>query len=133
MKNILVVDDDPIFLLLLYRTLIDEGYRVTKVEKSRLAITAVENEIFDVVITDLIMPDIDGIELMEKILRIYPKLPVIMITGSGNFAHVTEAGKKGAFDIITKPFDLKIFCAIIKRALKYAEFQTRLKKNGEIL
>jgi len=100
MKKILIVDDDPIFLLLLYRTLVDEGYRVTKIEKSKAAVAVVESAIFDVVITDLIMPDIGGIELMEKILGIYPKLPVIVISGSGNIVQAAEAMKKGAYDFI---------------------------------
>jgi len=119
MKKILIVDDDPIFLMLLHRTLIDEGYRVTKIQKSQSAISAVENRTFDVVVTDLMMPNIDGIELMERILGIYPELPVIVITGSGNIEKAAEALKKGAFDFVSKPFELKKICTSIKRALEY--------------
>ena len=132
MKKILIVDDDPIFLMLLQRTLIDEGYRVTKIQKSQAAISAVENRIFDVVVTDLMMPNIDGIELMEKILSISPELPIIVITGSGNIEKAAEALKKGAFDFITKPFELKKFCTSIKKALEYGELQNGQLKAGKL-
>ena len=123
MKKILIVDDDPIFLVLLYRTLLDEGYQVIKANKSLEAISAVENNSFDLAITDLIMPDIDGIELAKKILEIDPKLPIIIITGSGHFEKAAEAMKIGAYDFIAKPFELKEICTSIKRALDYKELE----------
>jgi len=124
MKKILIVDDDPIFLILLHRTLLDEGYQVIKAERSQEAISAMESESFDLVITDLVMPDIDGIELTRRILGIDPKLPIIIITGSGYFEKAAEAMKIGAYDFIAKPFELKKICTTIKNALDYRKIKS---------
>ena len=124
MKKILIVDDDPVFLILLHRTLLDEGYQVIKAERSQEAISAMESESFDVVITDLLMPDIDGIELTQRLLGIDPKLPIIIITGSGYFEKAAEAMKIGAYDFIAKPFELKKICTTIKNALDYRKINS---------
>ena len=124
MKKILIVDDDPVFLILLYRTLSEEGYQVIKAERSQEAISAMESESFDLVITDLLMPDIDGIELTRIILGIDPKLPIIIITGSGYFEEAAEAMKIGAYDFIAKPFELKKICTTIKNALDYRKINS---------
>ncbi len=124
MKKILIVDDDPVFLILLHRTLLDEGYQVIKAEGSQEAISAMESESFDVVITDLLMPDIDGIELTQRILGIDPKLPIIIITGSGYFDKAAEAMKIGAYDFVAKPFELKKICTTIKNALDYRKINS---------
>jgi len=129
MKKILIVDDDPVFLILLHRTLLDEGYQVIKAEGSQEAISAMESESFDVVITDLLMPDIDGIELTQRILGIDPKLPIIIITGSGYFEKAAEAMKIGAYDFIAKPFELEKICTTIKNALEYRKIKSGLSEG----
>ena len=132
MKKILIVDDDPIFLILLYRTLLDEGYQVIKAVRSQEAISAMESESFDLVITDLVMPDIDGIELTRRMLGIDPKLPIIIITGSGYLEKAAEARKVGAYDFIAKPFELEKICTTIKNALDYRKNKRRhLEGQGE--
>ena len=124
MEKILIVDDDPVFLILLHRTLLDEGYQAIKAQGSQEAISAMENESFDLVITDLLMPDMDGIELTRIMLGIDPKLPIIIITGSGYFDKVAEALKIGAYDFVAKPFELKKICTTIKNALDYRKIKS---------
>lgn len=126
MKKILIVDDEPNFLILLDRTLQDEGYQIVKTEKSQEALSAMESQTFDLVITDLAMPDIDGIELMQRIKKIYPSLPFIIITGVGTVEKAVEAMKQGAYDFITKPFELDLIHTNVKRALEYGELHREL-------
>ena len=126
MKKILIVDDEPNLLTLMDRTLTEEGYQVTKAGKSGEALTSMENETFDVVITDLAMPDIDRIELMQRVRKIYPELPIIIMTGVGTIERAVEAMKKGAYDFITKPFELEKIRSSIKRALEYGEIHREL-------
>jgi len=126
MKKILIIDDEPNFLILLDRTLQDEGYQIFKTEKSQEALSAMESQTFDLVITDLAMPDIDGIELMQRIKKIYSSLPFIIITGVGTVEKAVEAMKKGAYDFITKPFELDLIHTTVKRALEYGELHREL-------
>lgn len=127
MKKILIIDDEPNFLLLLERTLKDEGYEVISAGKSIEALGAAENEPFDAVITDLAMPDIEGIELMQRIRKVYPEMPFIIITGVGTIEKAVEAMKKGAYDFITKPFELDKIRSTLKRAIEYGELHRELR------
>ncbi|MEW5800849.1 MAG: sigma-54 dependent transcriptional regulator [bacterium] len=126
MKKILIVDDEPNFLTLLGRTLKDEGYQVTTAATSYEAISLAENTVFDTLITDLAMPEVNGIELMERFRKLYPNLPIIIITGVGTVERAVEAMKKGAYDFITKPFELDKIRTTVKRALEYGELHLEL-------
>jgi len=132
MKKILVVDDEPNLLTLLDDTFTEEGYEVITSSSSREAIAIVKDTVFDLLIVDLAMPEINGIALMERFHRWYPHLPVIIITGHGTIPLAVEAIQKGAYDFITKPFDLDVICTTVKRALEYGELHqelTRLRKE----
>ncbi len=131
MKKILIVDDEPNYLLLLSGTLQDEGYQVAKAEKSRDAISIMENERFDVFITDLAMPDIDGIGLMQIFRKVNPAMPIIIITGVGTIERAVEAMKKGAYDFITKPFELDTLRMATKRAIEFGELHRELNYSSK--
>ncbi|MGA1869090.1 MAG: sigma-54-dependent transcriptional regulator [bacterium] len=118
-ENILIVDDEPNFLKLLASTLTDEGYRVKTTQDPIEALAMAEKELFDLIITDLAMHGLDGLDLMEKINTYYPGLPVIIITGVGTIELAVESIKKGAYDFITKPFELEKISVTIKKALEH--------------
>jgi DNA-binding NtrC family response regulator len=126
MKKILIVDDEPNFLTLLGRTLTEEGYQVTTASTSAEAITIGEDTVFDTLITDLTMEGINGIGLMERFRKLYPSLPIIIITGFGTIERAVEAMRKGAYDFITKPFELDKIRTTVKRALEYGELHHEL-------
>ena len=125
-ERILIVDNEPNFLRLLSSTLIEEGYEVDVAEDGEEALHIIDSQVFDLIFSDLAMPGIDGLELMQRIRERYPVLPFIIITGAGTIEHAVEAMKRGAYDFITKPFDLKQIRVIIKRALEYGALHREL-------
>ncbi|MGD0280488.1 MAG: response regulator, partial [Smithella sp.] len=106
MKKILIVDDELNMRLVLSAMLKKEGFEVSSASNGLEALQILKSSKVAVVITDLKMPDIDGMELLTRISKKYPEIPVIMITAHGSITTAVEALKKGALDYITKPFDL---------------------------
>lgn len=127
MGKILIVDDELNMRLVLSAMLKKEGFEISSAANGREALQILQSSKIDVVITDLKMPDIDGMELLTIISERYPEIPVIMITAHGTIATAVEALKKGAFDYITKPFDLDDLKNIISKAIK-----TRTLKESEL-
>ncbi|KUG21505.1 response regulator of zinc sigma-54-dependent two-component system [hydrocarbon metagenome] len=127
MGKILIVDDELNMRLVLSTMLKKEGFDISSASNGREALQILQSNNIDVVITDLKMPDIDGMELLTVISERYPEIPVIMITAHGTIATAVEALKKGAFDYITKPFDLDDLKNIISKAIK-----TRALKESEL-
>ncbi|GAB4417897.1 MAG: sigma-54 dependent transcriptional regulator [Thermodesulfovibrionales bacterium] len=104
--KILIAEDEEITLKHLVNTLKREGYEVTGVRDGNEALHALEGERFDVLITDIKMPNLSGMEVLERAKEIDPEIEVMIITGFGSIGSAVEAMKKGAYDYITKPFDL---------------------------
>ncbi|PKN51498.1 MAG: DNA-binding response regulator [Deltaproteobacteria bacterium HGW-Deltaproteobacteria-13] len=127
MKKILIVDDELNMRLVLSAMLKKEGCEVSSAANGIEALQILKSSKIDVVVTDLKMPDIDGMELLTRISEQYPEIPVIMITAHGSIATAVEALKKGALDYITKPFDLDELKSVISKAIK-----TRTLKEGEL-
>jgi len=127
MKNVLIVDDELNMRLVLSAVLKKEGFEVSSASDGREALQVLQSNKIDVVITDLKMPDMDGMELLTNISAQYPEIPVIMITAHGSIATAVEALKKGALDYITKPFDLDDLKNVISKAVK-----TRTLKESEL-
>ncbi len=135
--TILVVDDEPNIRRVLEAVLAKDGHNVITAENGRkgLDIISKDNSI-DVVITDLIMPDINGVELLAAAKEINPDMSVLMITAHGTIKSAVDAMKLGAFDYITKPFDLDEIKLVVKKALEHKdlfdenrELRTQLKRN----
>ena len=116
-ERILVVDDDSGVREALSEFLLSLGYEVVAVENGDDALVEYEKSVFDVVMADLIMPNMDGMEAMDRIQEIAPDVPVIMISGHGNIDTAVEAVKKGAFDFIQKPPDLNRMLITIRNAM----------------
>jgi DNA-binding NtrC family response regulator len=104
--RILVAEDEEITLDNLVETLRDEGYQVTGVRDGAAALAAVERGRFDLLVTDVKMPGLGGIELLEKVRERSPETEVIVLTGFGSIGSAVDAMRKGAVDYITKPYDL---------------------------
>ncbi len=118
MDAILVVDDEQSMREFLAIMLEKEGHTVQTASSGKAALKLMETEIFSLVITDIKMPGMSGIELLETIQRISPDTQVLMITAYGSTDNAVEAMKKGAFDYILKPFKIDEIKLIIRNALE---------------
>ncbi len=120
MKNkILIADDEPNMIWALKRALTKEGYEVLSVENGEEAVETFKEQEPDLVILDLKMPKMDGMEALKAIKEINSKVPVMMITAHGTTKVAVEAMKIGALDYISKPFDIEELRVIIRKALEY--------------
>src|SRR2546423_14882286 len=102
MANVLVCDDERSIRELLEIALRKEGHKVETVNSGELAIRKIESARYDVVVTDIKMPSIDGIEVLKHAHRVSPDSAVVLITAVGDFDSAVQAGKSGAFDYIQK-------------------------------
>jgi two-component system NtrC family sensor kinase len=128
--TVLVVDDSPLICKTVSHFIEPSGYTVLAATggKEALQILSDQGERIDVVITDVIMPVIDGVELMGKIHELYPDLPVILMTAYSNIDIVITAIKKRAFDLILKPVDATLLQQAVEKALKQ-RYLLHLEKN----
>jgi len=116
--RILVVEDEQDMLFGLRKILSKQGHNVEIAETGFAGVEKVEESFFDIVITDLKMPGVDGIELLRKTKKAYSDTMVIVITGYGTVESAVEAIKLGAYDYITKPFDAEHIRMVVRKALK---------------
>jgi len=117
METILVVDDEKNYLLVLSEVLQDEGYEVLTAQGGREALDIQKSSDLDLILTDMKMPGMDGIELLENIKALDPDLPVIMMTAHGTVDKAVEAMQKGAYSYILKPFDNERLTIYVKKAV----------------
>jgi DNA-binding NtrC family response regulator len=115
--RILVVDDEKIVCDMSRVLLTKDGYDVTTFTDSTQARAAIETETFDVIITDLKMKEVDGIELLELAKELNPDTKVILLTAFGTLETAVEAFHKQAFDYFTKPVRISDLQASVRRAL----------------
>jgi len=116
MKKILLVDDEPAVLFALSEALVDRrrGIQVVTASDGREAMAVLEAQPVHLVVTDLRMPDVDGFELLAHLRRNYPSLPVILMTALGTAEMTSRLGSAGAFECLSKPFDV----AVLKRKIQ---------------
>ncbi len=116
--RVLVVDDERHQRDILQMILESEGYETTTAGNGRQATQAIRSQVFDVVLTDLKMPDMNGIALLSELIKAQPGLCVILMTAHGSIDSAVEAMKKGAFDYMTKPLDKEELLLILRRAME---------------
>lgn len=121
MAKILIVDDEVPIRRTLRDILEFEGYEVDEASDGLECVAKVQKEKYDVVITDIKMPRMDGIEALERLQILSPETPVIMVSGHGTIDTAVEAVKKGAFDFISKPPDLNRMLITVRNALDRSE------------
>ena len=129
LKRILAVDDEPHMRRLLEISLRQAGYESVVAENGREALNILRNENVDLVVSDLHMPVMDGIKLLEAMRKDNIETPVIIVTAQGEIASAVQAMKLGASDYILRPFDLETLEIAISRALSL----TRLKIENQFL
>ena len=122
MDSILIVDDELNMRLVLRAMLKKEGYEVFVAEDGLAALNILKETDVSAVVTDLKMPKLDGMGLLDRVTREYPSIPIIIITAYGTVNTAVDALKKGAFDYITKPFDQDDLRNVIKKAIKTRKF-----------
>ncbi len=125
--RILVVDDEEIIRESLYYILEKEGHEVEAAKDGLEALTKVEKQPFDIVITDLEMPEIKGIELLEKVQRLTPETFVLIITAYASIETAIAALRKGASDYIIKPLEFDDIIFRINRLLEHRKLEREIK------
>ncbi|MBA7483219.1 Regulatory protein AtoC [subsurface metagenome] len=135
-KNILIVDDEENMCRILSELLTRAGYSIYDTGNAKEALKIFKNNEISLVITDLIMPGINGLQLLSMVKEIDPALPVILITAYGTVDTAVEAMKQGAYDYILKPFDNEEILFVIKKAIasnRYRNKQLRSTTLGKLL
>ena len=117
-KSLLIIDDEQSILDSLSRTLQDLGYDLITSTDPRKALELVKSTVPAVVITDLKMPGMDGLEILQKVKEFNQHIQVILITGHGSIDEAVSAMKKGAYDFIPKPFNKQEIVAVVNRAFE---------------
>ena len=118
MPQILVIDDERSIRGTLREILEYEKFIVDDAEDGNTALEKIEKKEYDLILCDIKMPKMDGIEVLQKIMQIRPEVPVIIISGHGNIETAVEAIKKGAYDFIQKPLDLNRTLVTIRNSLE---------------
>jgi DNA-binding NtrC family response regulator len=132
---ILLVDDQDSIRFFLEKTLIQEGYEAHSAKAGLEAVEMTQQYIPDLILLDLKLPDIDGIEVLNRVKSIFPEICVVMITAFGDIETAVHAMKQGAYDFITKPINLDQLLIIIKKALESRRLSgevLQLKRRMEI-
>lgn len=122
--RILIVDDEKELMQTLCDMLSKHGYETRGFTRAHEALEVLKREEFDLLITDLVMSEIDGIELLQKVRTVDENIKVIMITGQATIETAVESMKKGALDYITKPFKMKSLLPVISRGMEMHRLKT---------
>lgn len=131
--KILVVDDESVEASIIGEVLVDKGYDVSVYTNPIKALESVQIGSFDIAVTDLRMPSMDGVELLRRLRNIDPKLTVIIMTAAADVNSAVNAMKEGAFDYITKPFSRDHFLQSVDRAFSSSVFRpAKLDLTSEI-
>jgi len=127
MADILIIDDEKAIRKTLSEILSFEGYKIVEAADGEEGLKAFKSRSFDVVLCDIKMPKLDGIEFLQKASEVNPDTPIIMISGHGNIETAVEAVKKGAYDYISKPPDLNRLLITIRNAMDKSSLVTETK------
>ncbi len=127
-STLLIVDDDPYVLESISTLLMVYGYAVFTAQNANDAIAMVDKVSFDVILTDIKMPQVTGIELLQNIHAHNPQIPVILMTAFAELDVAVDAIKRGAFDFITKPYNPDYLLHSVEKAVKYTRF-VQMEKN----
>jgi DNA-binding NtrC family response regulator len=127
--SILIVDDEESVRDSLYNWFIEDGYRVECAEDAKKALSVLESEHFDIILADIKMPGMDGLEMLQRIKALIPDSIVIIMTAFATVTTAVKALKDGAFDYVTKPFDPDDLSHLIRNAAR----QIELSEENETL
>jgi two-component system, NtrC family, nitrogen regulation response regulator NtrX len=128
MATLLIIDDEKSIRKTLSEILSFEGYKIEEAVDGEEGLNKFKEKTFDVVLCDIKMPKIDGLEFLQKAVEINPDVPIIMISGHGNIETAVEAVKKGAYDFIQKPPDLNRLLITIRNAMERKTLVSETKR-----
>jgi DNA-binding NtrC family response regulator len=126
--RILIVDDDESMCALVESALQRMGHEVTSCTSASDAVVRASDEDFDVIVTDLNMGSMSGLELCERVVGTRPDVPVVVVTGHGSMESAVAAIRAGAYDFITKPVDMKMLSLTLARALQQRRLRDEVKR-----
>lgn len=129
MATILIIDDEKSIRKTLHEILVFEGYKIDEAADGEEGFKKFQSAAYDLVLCDIKMPKMDGLEFLVKATSINPDVPIIMISGHGNIETAVEAVKNGAYDFISKPPDLNRLLITIRNAMD----RTKLVKEAKVL
>ena len=129
--HILIVDDDEVSCQLFAETLENEGYRVDRAQSGREALSLLDDRLHDLLIIDVRMPGMTGLEVTRTAHKKYLTLPIIVMTAFGSIETAIEAIHEGAFDFISKPMNLEELKKTVSRALAQRALQDRVGKGSQ--
>ena len=127
--NILVIDDEKLIRWSLKERMTREGHAVTEAEDGKSAAAALDAELPDLVLLDMKLPDTDGLTILKSIQERAPELPVIIITAYSTVDTAVEAMRLGAYDYVSKPFDLEELTITVRRALEASTLRREVKEH----
>ena len=127
MPEILIIDDEKAIRKALSEILSAEGYKTEEAPDGEEGLKKFRSKNYDVVLCDIKMPKLDGIEFLQKAGETNPDVPVIMISGHGNIERAVDAVKQGAFDYISKPPDLNRMLITIRNAMDRSTLATETR------
>ena len=131
--SILLVDDHEATRETLEEVLLDAGHDVKVAENKVKACSFLDEMVFDLVLTDYKLPDGTGLEILELSKKLYPEMPVVMITGHGSIENAIDATRLGAYEYVTKPIDLNKFRVIVKNALHLVALERQVEQKGDLV
>jgi DNA-binding NtrC family response regulator len=131
--NLLLVDDDPFILEGMGENLINNGFQVTRAGSGEQAVALLETDDFDLVITDLVMADTDGIQVLKKTKELHSDAKVIILTGFGDMMSAIDALRNQADDYLLKPCESEEMIFRVKNCLEKLELTRKIKLYQKIL
>jgi len=132
-KRILVADDEESIRFVLSKALRKSGYSVDLADNGGKALELLDSKNYDLAILDIKMPELSGLDILDRVKEVNPDLLVIIMTAEANMKNAVEAMKRGAYDYLTKPFDLEALDAILERALRAKEMTLQVEALREQL
>jgi two-component system response regulator HydG len=131
--RVLLVDDDQAMCEMLARTLGRKGFDSVFRTSGQAALEAIESQRFDVVVTDLNMPGLSGLQVCERVVTNRPDLPVVVVTAFGSLDTAVGAIRAGAYDFITKPFDIDALYMTLTRAVQHRQLREEVKRLQKLV
>src|SRR5947208_3240092 len=128
--RILIADDDEVSCQLFAETLESDGFSVDQVTSGDAALSRLDGETYDLLLIDVRMPGMSGLEVTRVVHENYPALPIVVMTAFGSIETAVEAIHEGAFDFISKPMNLAELKSILSRALAQRSLQRRVEKSA---
>jgi nitrogen regulation protein NR(I) len=129
-KKILLIEDDSSIVVILSRVLAEDGYEVFVEKRGDDGLTRAKNEIVDIVITDLKLPGLNGLNLVRELHAARPRLPIVMITAHGSTETAIEATQSGAYDYLVKPFEIPALLELVEQAVSASRLMSEPVQIG---